>query len=910
MAAGMKITKFDIDGRKVNLGVDNPNPVFHFAVDADEPGKQISAYRIQVSADGRRVWNSGKVAYSGSNYVPYQGEPLAPKTGYEATLQLYDERDERLDKVRQAFETGFLGQDWEAGWIEPKQEEAEEEKQLAFMQLLVPNPEFWGGEARLKPVKRLRRSVQIEKRVKCARIYASAHGAYNLYLNGRKLSLRRLAPENSAYGKILYYQTYDVTRELVQGENVIGALLADGWWIGRLGMSGDSCNYGNRLGLILQMEITYADESREVIVSDERFRSADSCICYSDLYIGEKQDLLNRDDAWMRAGYDDGGWDACAPADFDRSNLTAQPLDPVCVTDILDAARIFETPKKELVIDFGQVIAGVLHIALRGEAGAVVTFEHGEILDRDGSYINNILGRNKDQKDVLVCAAGEQIFEPQFTYHGFRYVRVTGLKKPQIIAAKAYVMGSPVEQTGEFYCSDERLNRLQHNICWSTKANMFSVPTDCPQREKLGWTGDIQVFARTGCFNYDLRNFLSSWLANVRAEQLDSGEIPVVVPNPPKQEQTQRLMSGGSNSSAAWGDACVLVPWYLYECYGDKQVLLDNLSMMERWLAYIKENCALKPEGYANFTKEQKERNPYLWTKQYHFGDWLVPSLRALPDGVQRGTAETDKVVGSAFYAITVSYFIRVLLALGMEERAAEYETLLDKIRRAVREEFVAPDGTVNGSSLQGLYVIVLKAGIVEGELKKKVLERLVALIHENGDCLDTGFASVSYLLDVLADNGHRDLAYKLLFQTQAPSWLYMVENGATTMWENWLAIAPDGTPTESSYNHYAFGCVGDWIYRHIGGISSAGPGYGRILFAPDVDCGLTESRCTIHTPYGAAALSWRLEEGGTVLVVGRVPIGTTAELRVGAETRELVGGTFSVRVNHILSGSDKLYCV
>lgn len=897
MAAELKVTKFDIDGRKICQGTDNPTPVFHFAVDTASPGKQISAYRIKVTMEGRRVWDSGKCPYKNDNYVVYEGEPLEPKSVCEATLQLWDERDEKQEAVRQTFETGFLGTGWEAGWIEPAQENAEEEKQLSFTQLLIPNPEFWGGEARLKPVRQLRRSVFLEKKVKRARIYASAHGIYNLCLNARRLSVRRLAPENSAYGKALYYQTYDVTGELVQGENVIGVCLADGWWIGRLGLSGDSCNYGNRLGFIMQLEIAYTDGSREVICSDERFRSSESFIRYSDLYIGEKQDLSVRDDSWMRAGYDDSAWDVCSRADYDRSCLTAQPLDPVCVTDIRDAVRIFETPKKELVLDFGQVTAGVLHITLRAKEGDIITFEHGEILDRDGNYINNILGRNKDQKDVLVCAEGEQVFEPQFTYHGFRYVRVSGLKKSQIVAAKAYVMGSPVEPAGQFRCSDERLNRLQRNICRSTAANMFSVPTDCPQREKLGWTGDIQVFAKTGCFNYDLRNFLSAWLMNMRAEQTADGEIPVVVPNPPKQEQTQRLMSGGSNSSAAWGDACVLVPWYLYECYGDRRVLLDNLSMMERWLDYIRESCTLKPEGYGNFTEEQKARNPYLWTKQYHFGDWLIPSLRALPDGVKRGTAETAQVVGSAFYAVTVSHYIRVLRALGMNEKADLQEALLEKIRRAVREEFVAADGTVNGSSLQGLYVIVLKAGIVEGELRQKVARRLVTLIHENGDCLDTGFVSVPYLLDVLTDNGYRELAYRLLFQTKPPSWLYMVEMGATTVWENWLAIAPDGTPTESSYNHYAFGCVGDWIYRHIGGIRRLEPGYRRILFAPDAGCGLTESSCSVNTPYGAAALSWRLEEGGTVLAAGRVPVGTTAELRIGEEVRELVGGAFSVRV-------------
>lgn len=904
----LKIINADVDGREKALGIDNTKPLFHYAVSSSENDKGISAHQVVVlkgQPEDREkqelVWDSGRITYDHNNYIQYDGAALMPKTSYYAEFHIWDEHGDAAEWVSVPFETGFMGTQWKGKWIEPEQEDAVEEETLGFFEMLVPNPKFWGGETRLRECRHLRKSIDIAKPVKKARIYASSHGIYNLYINGIKQSERRLAPENSAYQAMIYYQTYDVTDALSEGENIIAAILGDGWWIGRLGMPGDSCNYGNRLGFIMQLDVTYEDGSEETFASDESFLSSGSYIRYSDLYIGECQDLTVRDDSWMKPGLLKGEWTACVVHDSGvftagsgivPSKLTAQPLEPICVTDVLEAQDIFITPAGELVIDFGQVIAGVIHIHVRGKTGQRVCFEHGEVLRKDGSYVNNILGRNKDQKDVIICREGENIFEPLFTYHGFRYVRITGLNREDIISVKAYAMGSKINEIGYFSCSNEDLNQLQHNIIWSTKANMFSVPTDCPQREKLGWTGDIQIYTQTGAFNYDLRCFLKAWLMNMRAEQCENGEIPVVVPNPSKQERTQRVMSGGSNSSSVWGDACVMVPWYLYEAYGDITALEENYEMMKKWMGYIRDNCELKPEGYARFTPEQKARNPYLWTKQYHFGDWLIPSLRSLPDGVQRGTEETAAVVGSAYYAFTASYFAKVCRALGKEEEASEYEKLVPKIQNAVREEFVADDGSVNNSSLQGLYVMILRCGIVEGELKKKVLDKLVTLIEDNAYCLDTGFSSVSYLLDVLAENGRTDIAYKMLYQTKAPGWLYMVKNGATTMWENWLAILPDGSPTDSSYNHYAFGCVGDFIYRHIGGIQKAAPGYEKIRFAPDFGCGLTVSKCSIMTPFGQASLEWNKTEDGYE-IQGKVPVGASACLEVGNMNVELTSGEF-----------------
>lgn len=862
----MKIKTVRVNDMTRAMGIDTPAPVFHILWEENNgpadrtPESAISKLEVTVSsADGRCVWNPAAMAFEGS-YIYYCGQPLLPKNEYSVRIKLLDDHGQVVDESGPVvFETGFMGTHWQAGWIEPVQEDAVQEKELGFFEM-VTYVDDGRSATRLRPCQELRREFTCEKTLKKARVYATAHGIYNLYINGEKVSGQRLAPEVSCYDERLYYQTYDVTKLIDPGVNTIGAILADGWWIGRLGMAGDSCNYGNRLGFLMQMELTWTDGTTQLIVSDEQMQCRPSFIKYSDLFIGEKWDLNEAENFQLPGEH----WLNCRVISEPMDNLYGQPLEPVSVIQTVDAPEIIETPKGELVLDFGQVLAGVVHLEFQGIIGDILTLEHSEILDEHGNFKCNILGRNKDQKDVCICRDGVQVFEPQFTYHGFRYVRIGGIRREQILFASARVIGTPLRKTGSFTCSDENLNQLQHNIEWSEISNMCSVPTDCPQREKVGWTGDIQVFARTGCFNYDLKNFLERWLDNMRLDQQENGEIPVAVPNFKHQDRLQRMMSG-TNSSAVWGDACVLVPWYLYEAYGDIRVLKENFEMMQGWMNYIASACAIRPENYEQMTPEEKARNPYLWNKTYHFGDWFIPSLRELPNGVAVGTEKTAPVVGSAYYALVLKYFIQICELLGESSMAAAYKDRRTLVKDAVAKTYVADDGTVNQCDLQGLYVMILACEIVDGELKQRVLCKLIDIIRENDYCLDTGFSSVSYLLDVLYDNGYPDVAYRILFQTKAPSWLYMVENGATSIWENWVAVGRDGVPSASSYNHYAFGCVGDFIYRHIGGIQMLAPGYKKILFAPDMDCGLNSAGCSLETPYGTARCQWeiRTEEAG-----------------------------------------------
>jgi len=389
----------------------------------------------------------------------------------------------------------------------------------------------------------------------------------------------------------------------------------------------------------------------------------------------------------------------------------------------------------------------------------------------------------------------------------------------------------------------------------------------------VGWTGDIQVFASTGCFNYDLNGFLGAWLGQMRVSQAEDGGIPIVIPSYPEQTKMQ-IKTNGHNSSSAWSDACVLVPLRLYEAYGDTRVLRDNLPMMERWMKFV--------EGASH---------DYLWTEGYHFGDWMIPSFE---NDIEGGTAATAAVIAACQYAVTTAAFVEVLEVLGEPaEKIEQYRTLLSNIRTAVCGKFVREDGFVEGD-LQGLYVMMLCSGAAQGELAKKVAARLAAKIETNGGGLDTGFVSTPHLLNILMEYGYEKLAWKLLLRTECPGWLYQVEHGATTIWENWNAIRPDGTITTSSYNHYALGCVGSWIYRHIGGLNRLGAGWSEIEFAPAVNCGLEWASCSHRTPHGLAACRWEKTPAGTVVQV-TVPHGVKARLKLPELERELTAGTHRV---------------
>lgn len=852
MEQNLKIVSFRVNGMARQSGADERK--LHLSL-RTEGAAEFAEFRLW--AEDSLCWTSGTLPMTHS--CTFADLPLEPCSVYRVEAVVFGGGQEAKEEI--TLFTGMMDRPWQGKWIEPEQENGIRERDILFFEQFVPMPDHFGGHDRLRPVQELRRVFTVEGQPKQALFYASAHGVYDLYLNGRRVDSRRLAPETTPYESMLYYQVYDMTHLLVEGENTLQVLLADGWWIGRIGLTGHSCQYGERLAFLGQLEV----DGKTLLATDGQFESRPSSARYSDLMMGEKWDM----------SAPDAPWTPCVPVGEGDATLRIQCVDPVDDLEILEPVSLFTAPNGELVADFGRCLAGVADIRLSCPAGRVVTLDHSETLDPEGNFFRNILGRNKDQQDVVVCGEGETRFCPRFTYHGFRYVRLSGVTREQVKSVCAKIIGTPLDRLGDFSCSHEGLTRLQGNILRSMQSNMVSVPTDCPQREKVGWTGDLQVFADTGCFNCDLGGFLSAWLGQMRLCQEENGSVPIVIPSYPEQTKMQ-LKTNGWNSSAAWSDACVLVPLALYRAYGDTQVLRDNLPMMERWMDYI-----------------ESASHDDIWSDGYHFGDWLIPSFE---NDIEGGTAATAPVIAACQYAVTTAALIEVLEALDESaDKIETYRALLANIRKAVREKFIREDGFVEGD-LQGLYVMALYSGAAAGELGQRVADRLAAKIEANGCALDTGFVSTPHLLDVLTEYGHKDLAWKLLYRTESPSWLYQVEKGATTIWENWNAIRPDGTVTTSSYNHYALGSVGDWIYRHIGGLNRVGAGWREIEFAPDLACGLEWAACSHITPYGLASCRWQKVEQGTQVDI-TVPHGVKAWVRLPGLKQELTAGNHSFTV-------------
>ena len=641
-------------------------------------------------------------------------------------------------------------------------------------------------------------------------------------INGVRVGNQELAPEVTAYESYLQYQTYDVSEMIDQGYNVLGAVLADGWYCGRIGLPGDSCQYGNKLALLLQLEIEYQDGSSQWLISDVDFKSSTGPLVYSDLFIGERYDAELENTNWHKPNFDDRSWKNAAIADYGYSNLVAQYGEPLRVVKEIVPLGILKTPKGETVIDLGQNISGKIRMCVQSMSKTEVVLDYSEVLDSDGNFLQQIRGRNKDQRDIYILKGdGVEVYEPWFTMHGFRYVRVTGYQgEPRLADFTGLVIASDLRDSGSFSCSDERLNRLQENIRWSQRGNLVSIPTDCPQRERAGFTGDAQVFIPTACFNMDVNAFFTRWLRNLQIEQRDDGQVPNTIPYWKSYIEMFAPIQGGSHTSAGWGDACVIIPWTLYQAYGDLRILEENYSTMTRWLDYVqKEAESGIPERLEeNLPPQSREHQKYLWNTGFHFGDWLIPSLTAGYANPFDAANATKEVVASCFYAYSSGLMAKIAQALGNEKDCQHYSELNAKIRAAFADEYVAPDGRLP-AHYQGMYVLALKMDMVPAEKRHLLTNQLVDLIAQNGYRLDTGFVSVPYLLDVLCDNGRQDIAYQLLFQTECPSWLYEVEKGATTIWETWDAISPDGHVDIASFNHYAFGCVGDWMYRFVAGL-------------------------------------------------------------------------------------------
>lgn len=864
------------------IGIGTRTPRFSWLVDHSQ-----DAYELEVTGS-EVLWAQGIVESTETSLIPYGGASISSNTAYTWRVRSRSVEGDWTAWAESSFETALLdAADWIAAWIEPEQQDAVVERwtMMDWIRGLGPDTP---PEERLRPVQLLRQSFTIVSGLERARLYATARGAYSAFINGRRADDQVLAPGSDSYEHRILVQCYDITDGLVEGANVLGFALADGWWSGRLGLTGSSAQFGTRTAAIWQLHLDFADGTHEVVTSGRDVLSAPGSWTYADLFVGESFDRRAVRAGWNGAGFDDGDWRPVSEIAASLDTLHPFTGEPIRRVLELPALAVTETPQGAIV-DFGQVIAGRVRLRLRDTVpGQRITINHTETLAADGTWFDNIVGINKDQTDVFVAAGGDDEWEPEFTFHGFRYARVAGLRGALATSdIVAVVIASDLDQTGSFETSDARLDRLHRNVVWSQRGNFLSVPMDCPQRERAGWTGDLQAFIGAATNNAQVVPFVSRWLANLRADQLPDGRIPIISPRSPFDAEAAASGAGFGSivAAAGWSDAIAIVPWTLYQRTGDVRVLEENAEAIARWVDYQRAIASSEvPDRLAgeNLSPERRKAQSLLYNTGEHFGDWLTPSTmegKPLHEAIGIAPRLTSEYIAPMFQAHTLTIAARIAEVRGRDTDAAALDAHASAVRDAFASEYVDECGDLP-VRLQGLYVLALAFDMVPADKRAQVAARLVELIRARGDRLDTGFLSTPYLLDVLCDHGYPDVARTLLWQSEMPSWLYEVDRGATTIWEAWDAISPDGTIRPMSLNHYAPGAVDDWLYRRVAGIRASSPGYRMVVLEPDVDAGVDAVRAHVGTPYGRLAIDWVREEG-RVAITTEVPHGVTARLRL-----------------------------
>lgn len=737
--------------------------------------------------------------------------------------------------------------------------------------MISPQQDFDGAP-------RLRKEFRLEEghgAVVKATLRATAFGVYEAFINGAPVGVDVLSPGWSSYEWRLRYRTYDVTA-LVAPSTVIGVELGNGWYRGRLAWHGESNLYGSELGFYGQLDIEYADGHVQSVASDGTWQAGPSATTFNEIYDGQAIDARRTQPGWTKPGFGGGGWTGVREVEFDAGRLAEPVGPPVVRAGVVKPVRVFTSPAGKTLVDFGQNLVGWLRFTVQGGPGEVITLRHGEVLE-DGELGVRPL-RSAKATDTFILSGGQDFFEPTKTFHGFRYAEVTGW--PGTLtedSLEAVVVHSELERTGTFECSNELVNQLHRNIVWGLRGNFLDLPTDCPQRdERLGWTGDIAVFAPTAAFLYDVKDFLQDWLLDLAAEQeAADGLVPITVPDilkycpqPPEFPKPE--------SSALWSEASVWVPWALWEAYGDVGVLENQYASMASHTRRVE--GLLSPTG--------------LWDQGFQFGDWLDPD--AAPDEPWAAKADTGVVATACLYR-TACITAQTARLLGKTDDAAYFEQLAGRVRASFAEHYVAADGTIR-SDCTTVYALAIAFDVLHTEgLREFAGNRLAELVRDNNYRVSTGFAGTPFITHALTDTGHADEAYRLLLEEGCPSWLYPVTMGATTVWERWDSMLPDGTINlgeMTSFNHYALGAVADWMHKAIGGIRPLAPGYGKVRIAPLPGAGIDWARTALKTPHGTVSVEWRLD-GGVLHVEATVPDGVEADVDLpGREPFTVQGGT------------------
>lgn len=839
--AQLSVTNLKTEYRTNPLGLDKKNPRFSWIIEASKENTMQQAYHVMVweanSGTDSIMWDSGLIISDQSVHIRYDGKPLQPRTNYSWKVQISDNHGNTSKWSYPAYwETGLMNHtNWEARWIKVPWEE---------------------DSLSSEPVALFRNDFNIQKEIKSARLYASARGLYEIEINGKKVGDEEFTPGWTSYNNRIQYQTFDVTSYLQQGRNAIGSWLADGWFRGYLGWGDQRNVYGTDIALIAQLEITFTDGSKSTVSTSDDWKAGLSPVLKSDIYNGEYYDARKEQQGWSQPGFKDKEWQNAQITNEGTGLLMASEGEPVKSIQSLKPIDWLITPEGDTVLDIGQNMVGWMRLTVSGKPGQVITMRHAETLDKEGNfYVTNL--RAADQTNTYVLKGeGTETWEPRFTFQGFRYVHVSGWRgefDPN--AFTAVVIHSDIEPTAHFETSHALINRLQHNIVWGLKGNFLDIPTDCPQRdERLGWTGDIQVFANTANILMQTPVFLTKWLGDLTEDQNPNGAVPHVIPN---------ALGTNAAGAAGWGDAVSVVPWSLYQKYADTLILSKQFQSVEKWISYQK-------------SRAERLGNPYIWDGDYHFGDWLA---FAAGNPSYAGAYTHTDLIATAYFARSSYLASKMAEILKKPEKEKYYNKLFEDIKKAFQNEFLTPNGRLS-SDTQTAYLLALRYNLVPGDLREKVAANLVRAVKTRGH-LTTGFLGTPHLNHVLSNFGHYEVAYNLLLREDYPSWLYPVKMGATTIWERWDGIKPDSTfqtPGMNSFNHYAYGAIGEWFFKEIAGIKPDSPGYKTISIHPNPGGGLQFARAFQKTLYGKVASQWKFENEDFIFSV-TIPANTKAKV-------------------------------
>jgi alpha-L-rhamnosidase len=813
MSAHVHRLTIGLDTRSTPIVAADPNPRLSWQIQSTTPNWQQSSYEIeQVSSDGT-IATTGRVDSRVSTNVAWPFRALRSRELTRMRVRVRDANDvasewsESVDVEGALYDTA----DWSATLIAP---------------LESPDTERPG------PGYLLRRQFELPSKAIRARLHITAHGLFQAHLNGTIVGDDVLAPGWTSYSHRLRYRTYDVTTELRAGSNVVGVELADGWFRGPFGFEGGRKDiYGTHVGVLAQLEIDLVDGSTLTVASDESWRSSPGPIVRTGLYAGETYDARLEQPGWSTSNFDDSRWDTVQPMDFDLDTLEAPISPPVRRIETLLPVS---TQERESAIrfDFGQNASGRLRITATGRAGNTFTARHAEVIENDELGLRPL--RRAAATDTFFFGEHERVvWEPIFTIHGFRYAEIAFDDGVEIISVEMIVLHTDMRRTGTFACSDPLINRLHENVVWSMKSNFVDIPMDCPQRdERLGWTGDIQVFAPTATFLYDCEGFLRSWLRDLAHEQLEIGTVPFYVP------WIELIFP--AVPATAWGDAAVLVPDALLQRFDDATVLREQYVSMCHWVRQV--------AGLASTNGR--------WDSGFQFGDWLDPA--APPD--RPDAARTDSsIVATAYLVRSATVLAGFAELLGEHSDADEFRSVAARSRAAFRHEYVTPGGRL-ASDAQTAYGLAIVFDLLDGDELVTAGRRLAELVARERFTIGTGFVGTPLVCDALQKTGSIDVAFRLLNQRMSPSWLYPVTMGATTIWERWDSMLPDGAVNPgdmTSFNHYAFGAVADWLHRSVVGLGFGNAGGHRLRFAPQPGGGLSFAEATLETIHGRAAIRW-----------------------------------------------------